>query len=186
MNNEGKKEIVEKSSEKKNDFAMRPRREDRYLSPYKMMRDFDRVFEDFRRELDEMFWNPWKFPSTMSRMHEFMPELRTPSVDIVDSGNEYKISAELPGVSKDEVEINLTENGIEISSETKKETEEKKDEKNDVYLRRERSYSKFYRAFTFPEEVLPDKAEAKLENGVLEIKIPKKEVKEKKHKVQIK
>ncbi|MEM2899703.1 MAG: Hsp20/alpha crystallin family protein [Thermoplasmata archaeon] len=186
MSNEGKKEIVEKSGERRNELAMRPRREDRYLSPYEMMRDFDRLFDDFRRELDEMFWNPWKFPSKLSRMHDLMPELRTPSVDIVDTGKEYKISAELPGVSKDEIEVNLTENGIEISSETKKESEEKKDEKDNKYLRRERTYSKFYRAFNFPEEVLPDKAEAKLENGILEIMVPKKEVKEKKHKVQIK
>jgi len=90
----------------------------------------------------------------------------------------------MPGIPKDKLDITITEDGIEISG--KAETERKEEEKG--YVVRERGYSEVYKRMAFPEEVIPDKAEAALKNGLLEIKVPKKTPTPsvKKHKVEIK
>ncbi len=178
---ENKKEMSERNEGQAKELAVRPH--EKYA-----IRDFDRIFDDFRREIDDMLWNPWGITPRLGRIRDDlreMTEARTPNVDIVDTGKEYRLTAELPGVSKDDVEVNLTDDGIELSTETKKETEEKSGEK-DRFIRRERSYSRFYRSFAFPDEVVPEKADAKMENGVLEIVIPKKEVRENKRRLVVK
>jgi HSP20 family protein len=92
-------------------------------------------------------------------------------VDLVDNGDSYTVTAELPGLSKDQVTLNVTKDGLDIIGEVKEEKEEK--DKN--YLHRERSYSAFRRCVVFPEEVIPDKAEAEMKKGILTVKLPKKE-----------
>ncbi len=151
--------------------------------PSDIFPEFDRVFEDFRRGFEDLF-NPerrWTWPIKMPKMT--LPEVRAPFCDLVDEGKEYRFCAEIPGIPKEQIEINIDKDGIEISAETKSEKEEKEKE----YVSRERSYSRFYRNTPFPEEVIPEKAQATYENGVLEVTIPKrKQTKIKKHKVKIK
>jgi len=109
---------------------------------------------------------------------------REACVDLVDSGKEFEVCAEVPGIPKDKIDVTITKDSIEISG--KAEVEKKEKEKG--YVVRERAYSQIYRRMSFPEEVVPEKAVATLKHGLLEIKIPKKtptpEVK--KHKVEIK
>jgi HSP20 family protein len=76
---------------------------------------------------------------------------------------------DVPGVKKNEIDLNVTDNSIEISAKHKEESEEKK--KN--FLRRERSEVSYYRALPLPEKVHSDKAQAKLTDGVLDVIIPK-------------
>ena len=76
----------------------------------------------------------------------------------------------MPGVSKRDLEVSITDNNISICGETKTEIE-KEDE---GYVRRERSYSTLCRSMAFPQEVNPDKAEAILKDGILEVKVAKK------------
>ncbi len=94
-------------------------------------------------------------------------------VDLVDNGDEYLVTAELPGFNKEAVDVQVNKEGLLIRAEWKNQTEQKG--KN--YLHRERAYSAFERVIGFPEEVNPSKAEGQMKDGVLEIKIPKREAK---------
>lgn len=95
---------------------------------------------------------------------------------------QHRVCVEVPGIPKENLSIDVTPRGIEIKGEAKTEIEEEKE----GFIRRERGYSKVHRSLTFPDEVLADKAEATLKNGVLEVRGPKKSLTEvKKHKVEI-
>jgi HSP20 family protein len=118
-------------------------------------------------------WSPWSE----------LPGVREPSTDIVDAGKEYRVHAEIPGVPKENLNITVAARSIEIEGEAKTDIEEEKE----GFVHRERTYSKVHRNLAFPEEVVPDKAEATLKDGLLEVRIPKKTPTEvKKHKVAIK
>ena len=102
-------------------------------------------------------------------------EYREPFIDLVESDKEIIATAEMPGLEKQDIKINVTEDMLEISAETKQ--EEKKEEKGYIY--RERRSGSYYRAISLPSPVDPDNSKATYENGVLEIKMPKTEVKKK-------
>jgi HSP20 family protein len=150
--------------------------------PSDVFRAFDEMWRDFRRS----FWKPWE-----RRLQEPRRELaprewtRAPLVDMVDEGDLYVLNAELPGLSKEDIDIEVTSDTIEITGKTERERKEE-EEKYRLY---EISYSKIHRRLAFPEEVKPGEAEAYLRNGVLEIRIPKKEPtpppEEEKHKIEI-
>jgi len=147
------------------------------------------IFEDMRRlekRLNRLFEEAWgermALPgSALERGMLARPELpelleyREPFVDIAENEKEIKITAELPGIDKKDIKINATENSIEISAEVKK--EEKEEKKG--YIRRERSYSKFYRSMSLPTTVDPSKATSKYDKGILEITLPKTKVEKK-------
>lgn len=94
-----------------------------------------------------------------------------PMVDIKETKDEFIVNAELPGVSKQDIKINFTDDSLVIEGEKK---EEEKDEKN-TYHRVERSYGKFYRSFSFPGKVAGDKIKAAYKDGILSVSLPKKE-----------
>jgi HSP20 family protein len=138
-----------------------------WMNPMAVMRDMDRLFEDFRSEWE----NAFMYPSATAK-----DIVRQPLVDLADTGKEYVVKAELPGVSKEDLNVEVSENNIEISAESK---EEKKEEAKG-YIRRERRYASFYRSVPLPEDVLPDKADAELKEGVLTVTLPKASAPEKK------
>jgi HSP20 family protein len=121
----------------------------------------DRAFDGFRRELEKSFASFPAFPS--------MPKISQISCDIVDEGDKYVIKTDMPGIKKDEVKLNVSDNSLEISVQHKEEEEEKK--KN--YVRKERSEISYYRTLPLPEKVVSVKTQAKLTDGVLNITIPK-------------
>jgi len=135
-----------------------------------VFRPFEDIFDDFSRSFEALM-KPWEQIIPSRRPTEFRPEVRYPRLDLEDSGESYTVTAELPGLSKDQVDIKLTKDSLDISGEAKEEKEEK--DKN--YLHRERSYASFRRRIVFPEEVIPEKAEADMKKGVLTLKVPKKE-----------
>jgi HSP20 family protein len=139
------------------------------MNPMAVMRDMDRLFEDFRNEWENAFMGP---------RGGAIDVVRQPLVDLADNGKEYIVKAEIPGVNKEDLNIEVSENVIEISAESK---EEKKEEKKG-YIRRERRYASFYRSIPLPEDVAPDKANAELKEGVLTVTLPKTSVPEKKGK----
>jgi len=151
--------------------------------PTEFLREMDRMFEDFRRGFEYMLtpirtsWlRPW-FPMFK------LPEVREACTDLVDAGSEYRVCAEMPGVPKENLDITITPRAVEISAQAKTDVKEEKE----GFVRQERGYSKIYRSLTFPDEVMPDKAEATLKDGLLEIRVPKKTPTEiKKHKVEVK
>ena len=91
-------------------------------------------------------------------------------VEVTDKEKEYDIRAELPGVKKEDLDIDIDKNYIVINA--KKEEEKSEDEKS--YKKSEFKYGEFSRTVYFPEEIDVDKTEAKLEHGVLKIHAPKK------------
>ena len=93
------------------------------------------------------------------------------TADIFEEGNDVVVKADMPGVKKEDVDVSLSDDMITIRGERKK---EEKVEKKD-YFRVERAYGSFTRSFRLPADVLTDKAEAKFDRGVLEIRIPKME-----------
>jgi len=101
---------------------------------------------------------------------------REPSVDILETDKEIIANAEMPGLDKKDININLTQDRLEISAETKQ--EEKKEEKG--YSYREIRTGSYYRALSLPSPVDPDRSRASYENGVLKIEMPKTEIKERK------
>lgn len=94
-----------------------------------------------------------------------------PPVDIQETADAYRLVAELPGLTREDINITLENNVLRLSGERKFE----KDVKKDGYQRVERTYGTFARAFTLPSQVNQDKVEASFENGLLTIVVPKAE-----------
>lgn len=158
-------QVKEKKGEKGELEIQRPMH---WLSPFERMED---LFEDlYRRPFGSRFFTG--LPSIFEK-----GEL-SPSVDIYEEDGNIVLKAELPGMDKKDVEVNLTESSITISGEKKR---EEKTEKKDYY-RYESSYGSFSRSFNLPKEVQTDKAKASFKDGVLKITIPKTEEAKKKEK----
>jgi HSP20 family protein len=147
-----------------------------------LSRGFDDMFKEFRRSFDDLM-TPF-FPLATEIEQAAALPVRYAPLDLVDNGNSYTVIAELPGFTKDMVSVEVTKEGVSISAECKEEKEDKKKS----YLHRERAYSAMQRYITFPEEVAPANAEGSMKEGVLELKIPKREPKpeEKPKKVELK
>jgi HSP20 family protein len=120
-------------------------------------KEFDRLFEDkgwpfffaTRPELEEIAWRP--------------------EVEVFELENLLKVRVDLPGIKKEEVKIELTEAGLTISGERKRET---KEEKKGEYFRSERVYGAFCRTIPLPEVAKLDDVKAQFAEGVLEIAVP--------------
>ena len=92
-------------------------------------------------------------------------------VDVKDSPEAYKVHAEIPGVKKEDINVEIEGNEVTISAEVKREQETKDGEK---WLRTERFYGKTGRRFALPQELDETRAQAKFSDGVLELTLPKK------------
>ena len=138
-------------------------------------REMDRMFDDFfGRRL-----RPW-WPSIWSRGGD--REFITPTVDVYEEKDDIVVKAELPGLDKNHIEVNISDSELTLKGEKKK--EEKIDEEN--YYRCERSYGAFLRSVELPTSVQADKVKASFKNGILEIRLPKtEEAKTKEIKVKI-
>jgi HSP20 family protein len=138
-----------------------PKEVKRYGSPFDEM---ERMFDDFMHR---------KFfaPSWMSRFP--FPDFKevSTSIDMYEEGDNLIIKAELPGVNKEEISIDISDDVITISGEKKS---EEKTESKDFY-RVERSFGSFTRKVRLPVEIQVDKAHASYNEGVLEIRMPKSE-----------
>jgi HSP20 family protein len=154
---------------------LEPYRPSRALSVFEQM---DRLFEDFFGRRFGPWWPGARWPEI-----RWPAEMEaSPSVDIFEDKDEVVVKAEIPGMVKEDVDVNITENTLTISGEKKK---EEKVEKKDYY-RIERSCGSFSRSFQLPSNVQTEKAKATFKNGVLEIRLPKtEEAKKKEIKIKI-
>lgn len=141
-------------------------------------REMERMFEDF----------PFPFPRWPRfrglEAFRFPRELgiQMPSVDVYDEKDQVVVKAELPGLGKDDIEVNLTDSVLTIKGEKKREEEVKKAN----YYRSEREYGFFQRSIDLPSEVKSDEVKASFKDGVLEIRLPKtEEAKKKAVRVQV-
>ena len=136
--------------------------EERWLTPLReisqMQRSLDRIF-------DEFFYPPASVGTTEEHI-SFIP-----AYDLDETNTHYLVSLDLPGIAKDQINIELRDNQLIVSGERKE--EKKKEEEH--RLSSERYYGAFQRSFTLPSNVDPNKIEADHQNGVLHISIAKKE-----------
>jgi len=132
------------------------------MTPFSVRDEMDRLFDDFKSGFESFLISP-----KAAGIHV----IRTPVVDLLDEGKEYKIHAEMPGINKEDLNIEVSEGEVEISAETK--AEKKEEDKEAGYIRRERRYSKYYRRIPLPEAVKVENAEAELKDGILTITLPK-------------
>ena len=116
-------------------------------------REMDRLFDDFGLNFRD-FDTVW-----------------SPRVDLAESEDGYEVKAELPGLKKEEIKVEVHDQVLTLAGEKK--NEEKSDTKN--YHRVERNYGRFERSFRLPKEVKSDEIKAKYKNGILTIDIPKSE-----------
>ena len=114
-------------------------------------------------------WPEWSLSG--SDADDFETPEWSPSVDIDETDEEFKIRAELPGVKKEDVHVTVENGRLTLSGEKKMEIEEKSEKSH----RKERFYGSFTRAFTLPQGVQPEKAEARYQDGVLCLSLPKSE-----------
>jgi len=92
-------------------------------------------------------------------------------MDVREDDKAYTVHAEIPGVKKEDISVSIDGNQVSISAEVKSQKEEKQGEK---VLRSERYYGRVYRAFSLSQDVDQERAQAKYDNGVLELTLPKK------------
>ncbi len=118
--------------------------------------EFDRLFDGF----------------LTTRNEEGVTTMWTPRVDLSETADAYVVELDVPGVSREDININFHDNTLSISGERKS---EKKEEGKGEYVRVERQYGSFYRSFTLPKTVDTEKIDARYEDGVLVITVPKAE-----------
>jgi len=118
-------------------------------------------------------WLPYVFNDLFDDNWMVKANSTAPAINVIESEKEYRVEVAAPGMTKDDFNIRIDENDNLVVSMEKR--EEKNEEKKDGrYLRREFSYSKFQQTIVLPENVEQDKIEAKVEHGVLNICVPKK------------
>ncbi|NIL98802.1 MAG: Hsp20 family protein [Planctomycetales bacterium] len=105
------------------------------------------------------------------------PPRFVPTVDVVEAENQFEVTVDLPGLKPEEVNVELHEGELWISGKR----EEKKEEKGKTYHRIERRHGEFRRVFPLPSTINEEAIEAKFENGVLKVTVPKTEEAKPKH-----
>lgn len=139
-------------------------------SPFELMRrfseDMDRLFEGLGPR--------WGAMSDESG-------LWSPPVEVSEQDGQFVVCAELPGIRKEDVKVELTPNGLMITGERKRDREERRE----GLYRSERSYGAFSRTIPIPEEANPEQAKAEFENGILKVSLPVPESKQRRREIPI-
>lgn len=134
-----------------------------FSSPFSLMRrlsdDMERLFEDT--------WGTHRFPG-LFRNVDASTMSWTPSIDVFERKGEFVVRADLPGMTRDNITVEVTDGELVVHGERK----EEKEQKEKGYYASERSYGAFYRAVPLPEGVKADEAKATFKDGVLEIAMP--------------
>lgn len=109
---------------------------------------------------------------------DWMPRMNStaPAVNVKENKDEYEMQIAAPGLKKEYCRISIDDEGnlnVKIENKFEKKEENKKDEKKEHYLRREFSYSNYEQSYTLPEDVSKEKISAKVEDGILNITLPK-------------
>lgn len=146
------------------------RRDDPFAA---MQQEINRLFDDFFRGFDgEQRGDEERESSSVLAPWEAMTGTFTPQVNLSETDEAFEATVELPGMSEDEVDVEVTRDGLVISGEKQTETSEE-DEKREYY-RRERHYGTFQRTIPLPSEAVDrDGCEATFSNGVLTVRLPK-------------
>ncbi|MBI3967483.1 MAG: Hsp20/alpha crystallin family protein [Chloroflexi bacterium] len=129
-------------------------------------------FDEWEQEVARVMREPWPFRSLWGRG---MPRISggttawAPKIDVFEKNGDMIVKAELPGIKKEDVQITLEDGYLVLRGERKAESEVKEQD----YYRTERSYGQFYRCVPLPENVKPEQIQARYDDGVLEVRMPK-------------
>ncbi len=138
-----------------------------HASPIDAMR---RMSDEMDHTFDRIL-SSWGFPPLFGSRRqggEQAVALWAPRIEVFQKDDQFVIRAELPGLKKDDVEVNITDDAVTIQGQRRDEHEHQEG----GFYHTERSYGSFYRSIPLPEGVIGDRADASFENGVLEIRIP--------------
>ncbi|HUQ76139.1 MAG TPA: Hsp20/alpha crystallin family protein [Burkholderiales bacterium] len=131
-------------------------------------------FDPFNELVDDLFKGFLVRPVSYEGRGETLPRVK---VDVAERNGAYIVTAELPGVKKDDIQVTIDGAQVTLAADVKREREVQQDER---ILHTERTFGKVIRSFTLPQEVDEAKAEAKFRDGVLELTLPKKSAAQKK------
>jgi len=134
---------------------------------YLMRRDPFRGLVRMQDEMDRLFHSLFGPAETEAGRNG----VRVPPVDIAETEEEVVVRAEIPGLTKENLELELLPEALTLKGELSQE----KEEKGETFHRRERSWSSFQRSIPLPAEVKTEEVKATLEHGVLEVRMPKTE-----------
>lgn len=152
------------------------------VNPFWMMRrftqDMERLFEGFGfRNFFTRGFEPFRMEFDNLDKVEWMPQ-----IEVLQNNGQFTVRADLPGLTKDDVKVEVTDGLLKISGERK----EEKEEKEEGFYRSERNYGSFYRQIPLPESAKTENAAATFHNGVLEITVPAPKVAAPTRKLEIK
>lgn len=134
-------------------------------------RGINTVFDSFMREMERMMTRPWSFPGEWQLPSLFEArDMRMALYELADRGDKFELQVEVPGIEKEKIDVKATKYSVEISAKQS----EKSEDKGKRYVYTERLYRSFYRSVAVPEEIIPSKVSAKMENGILKVDLPKK------------
>ena len=126
--------------------------------------------------VNDFFESGRMFPSLLDMdgdlLDFYTPSNRIPGVNIVENDKDFTFEMAAPGFQKNDFKVEIEDNVLNITAE--KEEQEEEEDKN--YKRKEYSYNSFTRSFTLPENSITEKLDAKYENGILKLTLPKKEI----------
>lgn len=131
---------------------------------------YENFFDSFRRQMESMMKRPWSLPDWEFPSLLEARDMRIALYDLADRGDRFELQVEVPGLEKEKIDVKATKYSVEISGKHSEKTEEK----GKRYVYTERMYRSFYRSVPLPEEIVPSKVAAKLENGILKVELPKK------------
>jgi HSP20 family protein len=134
------------------------------ITRWRPVRDLMSLQDEMNQMFDEFFGRPMMTP-------EWTDKAWNPSVDVSETKDKVVITADMPGMTKDDVKITIQDHTLTLEGEKRRE----KDEKDKNYHRVERSYGFFHRSFTLPAAVKADKIKAIYKDGVLSVTLPKVE-----------
>ncbi|HSV32016.1 MAG TPA: Hsp20/alpha crystallin family protein [Atribacteraceae bacterium] len=141
------------------------KRAERGLNPFRTMRGFFGLRSDLDTIFDELLERPFFTQPALVRGF--------PTIDVAETENEVMVKAELPGIDPKNIDVNVSEDNLEIKGEVKEEREEGSQEVG--YCRKERFIGTFERTVPLPAKVKQDEVRAQYTNGVLKITMPKLE-----------
>jgi HSP20 family protein len=130
-----------------------------------------RELATIQNEMNRLFGTFFEAPLSAENSNGQSLRRWIPAMDLVETEDEFVLRADLPGLTENDVNIELEDNVLSISGERKAEHEERKE----GYYRVERASGSFSRSLTLPEGVDPEQVRAQFDNGVLEVRIPKPE-----------
>ncbi len=139
-----------------------------------IVREPELYFDSIHQELDNFLRDTFFMHSFGHPLNIIKNSILRPAVEVIQCKDNYKVKVQLPGVKKDNIEVEIDNDFMTICAETHEEKEEKKEEEhNRRYHTSEFRYGKYQRTISFDQPIKSDEAEAEYKDGVLTITIPK-------------